>query len=64
MGIDTKRMGVTRRIDWYNLRDVIEYARSLGKGYVVFKDPQSPIYGVTHRSNHALLKRVKILYRI
>ena len=63
MSID-KRIGPKIDVDWYNLRSVIGYARTLGKGYIVFKDPQSPHYGVTHKSNHDLLRRVKILYRI
>lgn len=59
-----KRMGIQTKVDWYNLRSVIDYARILGKGHIVFKEETSPIYGVTHKSNKDLLKRVRILYRI
>lgn len=35
-------------VNWTCREDVIAYAKSLGRGQVVFKSPQRPNYNITH----------------
>lgn len=42
---------------WQNVDDVCAYARSLGSGKIVYKDPHSPFYNIVDSIRNDRFKR-------
>jgi hypothetical protein len=49
-------------VNYFSKESVIAYAKELGSGQVVYKNPERPNYNITHRSRKDLYEPEWVVY--
>lgn len=51
------------KVDWHNLESVKAYARRLGSGHIVMKDPNRSNYNICHAERTELYGPEMVVFR-